>query len=179
MSWKTIQKSHFGGRGAKWVKIEGDLEVELNQRMDELSDYDFSNLKDHFSSAGFSWIRYSKPHGTENNKMAAFEIRWSGCKTACPQTLFFMKEEIAINLSKFGTTPFKLGLEGKGDGNVKAPKKAIPKKERAKDLVNIGDFNPNKNISKPVNSKPSSSKEVTKKTEEFSFDELCKELDLL
>lgn len=179
MSWKTIQKSNFGGRGAKWVKIEGDLETKLNKRMDELSEYDFSNLREHFANAGFSWIRYSKPAGSDEKKLAAFEIRWSGCKTDCPQTLFFLDEDIAINLEKLNTTPYKLGLEGKGDGNVKAPKSVIPKKERVKELVNIGDFNPNKDIKVPVNAKPSSPSEVTKKTQEFSFDELCKELDLL
>ena len=178
MTWKISQKSNFGGRGAKWVKVEGDLKEKLYRRMDELSDFDFSNLKEHFKSAGFAWIRYSKPVGSEDNRMASFEIRWSGCKTDCPKTLFEINEDVAFSLEKLGTTPFKLGLEGKGDGNVKAPKKAIPKKDRSEKLVSIGPSKPTLTANNSVNSKPSSSKETVKQTEVLDFDLLCKELGI-
>ena len=178
MSWKISQKSHFGGRGAKWVKIEGQLKETLYERMDKLTEFDFSNLKDHFNSAGFAWIRYSKPAGSDDNRLAAFEIRWSGCKTDCPGSLIMLEERVAFNLEKLGTTPFKLGLEGKGNGNLKAPKKAIPKKERAEGLVAIGKTNAILTSDKAINSKPSSSKESVKKTEVVDFDELCKELGI-
>lgn len=173
MTWQISQKSHFGGRGAKWVQVEGELLSSLNKRMDELSDFDFSNLKEHFNSAGFGWVRYSKPVGSANSPMAAFEIRWAGCKVDCPKTLFIISEEEATSLKKLGATPYKLNLEGKGDGNVKAPKKAIPKKERVAEMVSFGP-----KATEAINSKPSSSKETVKKTEELDFDTLCKELGI-
>ena len=173
MSWKISQKSHFGGRGAKWVRIEGELYQKLLERIEELKDFDFSNLLEHFSAAGFGWVRYSKPWGTDTQQQAAFEIRWAGSKVDCPKTLFITSNEDAINLSRLGETPYKLGLEGKGDGNVKAPKKAIPKEERATTLVAFGPA-----AEKAVNAKPSSAKETTKKTETIDFDDLCKELGI-
>ena len=173
MTWQISQKGHFGGRGAKWVRIDGDNLVKLNERMNELNDFDFSNLKEHFNSAGFGWVRYSKPAGTESNRMSAFEIRWAGSKIDCPKTLFMLPEQDAIILEKLGATPFKLGLEGKGDGNIKAPKKAIPKEERSEKLVTFGP-----SVNKAINAKPSDAKTTAKKTEELDFDMLCQELGI-
>tara|TARA_B100001287_G_C22660302_1_gene519981 strand:+ start:1038 stop:1559 length:522 start_codon:yes stop_codon:yes gene_type:complete len=173
MTWQISQKGHFGGRGAKWVQVEGDLLAKLNERMNELSDFDFSNIKDHFDSAGFGWVRYSKPMGSESVPMAAFEIRWAGSKIDCPKSLFIIPESDALTLKKLGATPYKLNLEGKGDGNVKAPKKAIPKKERVAEMVSFGP-----KATEAINSKPSSSKEAVKKTEEIDFDTLCAELGI-
>ena len=173
MSWKISQKSHFGGRGAKWVRVEGELYQKLLERIEELQDFDFSNLLEHFNTAGFGWVRYSKPWGTEAQQQAAFEIRWAGSKVDCPKTLFIISSEDATNLSRLGATPFKLGLEGQGNGNVKAPKKAIPKEARVQKMVAFGPA-----AEKAVNARPSSSKETTKKTQEMDFDALCKELGI-
>ena len=173
MSWKISQKSHFGGRGAKWVRVEGELYQNLLERIEELKDFDFSNLREHFNAAGFGWVRYSKPWGTESQQQAAFEIRWAGSKVDCPKSLFIISSEDATNLSCLGATPFKLGLEGNGNGNIKAPKKAIPKEERAPSLVAFGPA-----AEKAVNAKPSNAKEITKKTQVMDFDALCEELGI-
>ena len=173
MSWKISQKSHFGGRGAKWVRVEGELYQKLLERIEELKDFDFSNLLEHFNTAGFGWIRYSKPVGTDNQQQAAFEIRWAGSKVDCPKSLFIISSDDAVNLTRLGATPFKLGLEGKGDGNVKAPKKAIPKHERVVEMVAFGP-----SAEKAINAKPSDAKEVVKKTETLDFDALCDELGI-
>lgn len=181
MTWQISQKSHFGGRGAKWVRIEGENLDKLNERMEELTEFDFSNLKEHFTNAGFGWVRYSKPYGTESSPQAAFEIRWAGSKIDCPKSLFILNQEAAFNLVKMGATPFKLGLEGKGDGNMKAPKKAIPKKDRSQNMVAFGAA-ANKTVSEqpinPTNLNPSDAKDTVTKTVTLDFDDLCKELGI-
>ena len=149
--------------------------------MEELKDFDFTNLKEHFMTAGFGWMRYAKPAGTEQAPLAAFEIRWAGSKIDCPKSLFFLEQDAAYNLTKLGATPFKLGLEGKGDGNMKAPKKAIPKQERATGMVSFGNA-AEKNITmqpdNPTNLSPSNPKDTVKKTVKVSFDDLCAELGI-
>lgn len=181
MTWQISQKSHFGGRGAKWVRIEGENLVKLNERMDALTEFDFSNLKEHFSNAGFGWVRYAKPWGTESSPQAAFEIRWAGSKIDCPKSLFILDQESAFNLVKLGETPYKLALEGKGNGNMKPSKKAIPKKDRAQNMVAFGtaaDKTVLEQPTNPTNLNPSNASDTVTKTVTLDFDDLCKELGI-
>ena len=163
--WRNQQKAQFAGRGGKWVKVEGNTLENLKSRMLELNEegFDTTNLNDHFESAGFGWVRYHSPLGDELTPMSGFEVRYAGCKVDCPKSLFIIPEAEAISLEKLNSTPFKLGLEGKGDGNIQPDKKALPRAERKEEMVVI----------KPQ--KVESNPDEVVQVEEFSFEALCEE----
>ena len=115
--WRDVQKAEFGGRGAKWIKIEGRLLRHLNEHLDEWAE-DGDDVEDYrrcIEAAGFGWIRYSGPRGTEAEPQLAFEVRISGSKVDHPKHLLkfsqLLWDQQAENRSPLGGTPFSMKLE--------------------------------------------------------------------
>lgn len=115
--WRDLQKAEFSGRGAKWIKIEGRLLRHLNEHLDAWAE-DGDDVEDYrrwIEAAGFGWIRYSGPRGTEAEPQLAFEVRIFGSKVDHPkhlikfsQLLWNQKED---QHSVLGGTPFSMKLE--------------------------------------------------------------------
>ena len=115
--WRDLQKAEFAGRGAKWIKIEGRLLQHLNEHLDAWAEDgdDVENYRSWINSAGFGWIRYSGPRGTEAEPLLAFEVRISGSKVDHPKHLLkfsqLLWDQQAENRSPLGGTPFSMKLE--------------------------------------------------------------------
>ena len=115
--WRADQKAQFSGRGAKWIKLEGRLLRHLNEQLDAWAE-DGDNVdsyKSYIEKAGFGWVRYSGPRGTESEQELAFEVRIGGSKIDHPkhlikfsQLLWDQKED---QHSVLGGTPFGMNLE--------------------------------------------------------------------
>ena len=116
--WRDLQKAQFSGRGAKWIKLEGRLLRHLNDHLDEWAEAgeDVEDYRSWIEEAGFGWVRYSGPRGTEAEPQLAFEVRIGGSKIDHPkhllkfsQLLWDQKED---QRSVLGGTPFGMSLEG-------------------------------------------------------------------
>ena len=116
--WRDAQKAQFAGRGAKWVKLTGEMIKLLNITLnafeadgDEVEDY-----RSWINKAGFAWVRYSGPRGTEAEPQLAFEVRISGSKIDHPKHLFKVPANVwnddhADDHNTLGGTPFSMKLE--------------------------------------------------------------------
>ena len=115
--WRDLQKAQFEGRGAKWIKIEGRLLRHLNEHLDAWAEdgEDVEDYKGWIEAAGFGWIRYSGPRGTEAEQELAFEVRIGGSKIDHPKHLIkfsqLLWDQQAENRSTLGGTPFSMNLE--------------------------------------------------------------------
>jgi len=115
--WRDQQKAEFGGRGAKWIKIEGRLLRHLNEHLDEWAEDgdDVESYRSWVETAGFGWIRYSGPRGTEAEPQLAFEVRIGGSKIDHPKHLLkfsqLLWDQQTENRSPLGGTPFSMKLE--------------------------------------------------------------------
>ena len=115
--WRDVQKAEFSGRGAKWIKIEGRLLRHLNEHLDDWAE-DGDDVEDYrrwINKAGFGWIRYSGPRGTEAEPQLAFEVRIGGSKIDHPKHLLkfsqLLWDQKADQHSVLGGTPFGMNLE--------------------------------------------------------------------
>ena len=115
--WRADQKAQFSGRGAKWIKLEGRLLRHLNEHLDDWAENgeDVDSYRTNIEKAGFGWVRYSGPRGTEAEQELAFEVRIFGSKVDHPkhlirfsQLLWDQKED---QHSVLGGTPFGMNLE--------------------------------------------------------------------
>ena len=115
--WRDLQKAEFSGRGAKWIKIEGRLLRHLNEHLDDWAESgdDVEDYRRWIEAAGFGWIRYSGPRGTEAEPQLAFEVRIGGSKIDHPKHLLkfsqLLWDQQADNRSSLGGTPFSMQLE--------------------------------------------------------------------
>ena len=115
--WRDLQKSQFSGRGAKWIKVTGRFLRHLNEHLDDWSEEGdhVDNYRRWIEKAGYGWIRYTGPRGTEDAQELAFEVRIFGSKLDHPkhlikfsQLLWDQKED---DRSVLGGTPFSMNLE--------------------------------------------------------------------
>ena len=115
--WRDLQKAEFSGRGAKWIKITGTLLDLLNMQLNmfEADGEDVEDYRSWINKAGFGWVRYSGPRGTEAEQMLAFEVRISGSKIDHPKHLLKITvgdwEANSDDHSVLGGTPFAAKLE--------------------------------------------------------------------
>ena len=117
-SWRDMQKAEFAGRGAKWVKLTGEMMKLLNVQLNVFAD-DGDDVEDYMgwiNSAGFAWVRYSGPRGTEAAQELAFEVRIGGSKIDHPKHLFKVTSDVwnnhlADDHTALGGTPFAMKLE--------------------------------------------------------------------
>ena len=115
--WRDLQKAQFEGRGAKWIKLEGRLLRHLNEHLDAWAEdgEDVDDYRAHIEKAGFGWVRYSGPRGTEAEQELAFEVRIFGSKIDHPKHLIkfsqLLWDQKADQHSVLGGTPFGMNLE--------------------------------------------------------------------
>ena len=115
--WRDMQKAEFAGRGAKWIKLTGNLLSQLHNKLEAFAE-DGDNTEDYkgwIDSAGFGWVRYSGPRGTEAAQELAFEVRIGGSKIDHPKHLLKITaadwEANSDDHSILGGTPFAAKLE--------------------------------------------------------------------
>ena len=115
--WRNEQKAQFSGRGAKWVKVKGPL---MEMVMVQLGIFDNDGedtaaYRSWVTKAGFAWIRYSGPRGSEDAQELAFEVRIGGSRIDHPKHLVRftaqMWNQLEENRVVLGGTPFGLNLE--------------------------------------------------------------------
>ena len=113
--WRDVQKSLYAGRGAKWKSIPTDssafeaLQTKLNEFADD--NIDVEAYRGHIGAAGYAWVRYSGPRGSEAEQMHAFEVRTQDSRIDHPKQLLLLNNEQVEDLSTLSATPFSLGLE--------------------------------------------------------------------
>ena len=113
--WRDLQKAQYSGRGAKWKSIPSDssafeaLQLKLNEFAADGTDIE--SYQSHVSNAGYAWVRYSGPRGSESDQMHAFEVRTQDSRIDHPKQLLILNNEQAEELSTLSATPFSLGLE--------------------------------------------------------------------
>ena len=113
--WRDVQKSLYAGRGAKWKSIPADssafeaLQAKLNEFAAD--NIDVEAYRGHIGAAGYAWVRYSGPRGSEAEQMHAFEVRTQDSRIDHPKQLLLLNNEQVEDLSTLSATPFSLGLE--------------------------------------------------------------------
>ncbi len=113
--WRDVQKSLYAGRGAKWKSIPSDssafeaLQAKLNEFAAD--NIDVEAYRGHIGAAGYAWVRYSGPRGSEAEQMHAFEVRTQDSRIDHPKQLLLLNNEQVEDLSTLSATPFSLGLE--------------------------------------------------------------------
>lgn len=114
-SWRSAQKELYAGRGAKWMKVLPDTPAfaALFNKVAEFSGMgeDVSNYQELTGNAGFAWIRYSGPRGSEAQPLHAFEVRINGSKTDHPKHLLQLTDAEVADLESLNGTPNSLNLE--------------------------------------------------------------------
>ena len=111
------EKARVAGRGAKWVKLTGEMMKLLNITLNafEADGDDVEDYRSWINSAGFAWVRYSGPRGTEAAQELAFEVRITGSRIDHPKHLLRITaqlwEQLEENRSGLGGTPFSMKLE--------------------------------------------------------------------
>lgn len=109
--WRSVLKAQFGGRGAKWVKLDNSL------LEDTLNQFDAEGLnttiyRSHTNVAGFSWIRFNGPRINNGVQSAAFEVRLEGSTIDHPKQLHYVPvTDIDTVLTPLGGTPNSMKLE--------------------------------------------------------------------
>ena len=109
---KQIQ-DRYKGRGNTWVKVEFKskayeyVEEILNKVKEEVK----SQFIEHNKREGFSWMRYKKVVGDENNPITIFEVRIKGSKIDQPEYEVNIPDQFVSELELLGNTPVKLQLE--------------------------------------------------------------------
>ena len=113
--WRAEQKALYSGRGAKWKSIPTDSSAfeALRAKLNEFAanGIDIDSYQNHVSNAGFAWVRYSGPRGSEAEPMHAFEVRTQDSRIDHPKQLLLLNNEQVESLSTLSATPFSLGLE--------------------------------------------------------------------
>tara|TARA_Y100001972_G_scaffold78508_1_gene95392 strand:+ start:1522 stop:2190 length:669 start_codon:yes stop_codon:yes gene_type:complete len=113
--WRDVQKSLYAGRGAKWKSVPSDSSAyeALQTKLKEFAEDGISvdAYQGHTEAAGYAWIRYSGPRGTESEPMHAFEVRTKDSRIDHPKQLLLLNNDQAEELSTLSATPFSLGLE--------------------------------------------------------------------
>ena len=115
--WRNEQKAQFAGRGAKWMKLTGPLMdmVGVQLGIFEKDGDDVEDYRSWIKKAGYAWVRYSGPRGTEDAQELAFEVRIGGSRLDHPKHLLRitaqMWDQLEENREVLGGTPFGKNLE--------------------------------------------------------------------
>lgn len=114
-TWRHEQKALYSGRGAKWKSVPTDSSAfeALRAKLNEFAadGIDIDSYQNHVSNAGYAWIRYSGPRGSEAEPMHAFEVRTQDSRIDHPKQLLLLNNEQVQDLTTLSATPFSLGLE--------------------------------------------------------------------
>ncbi len=89
--------------------------VKVQLRIFEKDGEDVGNYRSWIEKAGYAWVRYSGPRGTEDAQELAFEVRIGGSKIDHPKHLVRftaqMWDQLGENRQVLGGTPFGKNLE--------------------------------------------------------------------
>lgn len=114
-TWRAEQKALYAGRGAKWKSIPTDSSAfeALRAKLNEFAadGIDIDSYQNHVSNAGFAWVRYSGPRGSEAEQLHAFEVRTQDSRVDHPKQLLLLTDAQVQDLTTLSATPFSLGLE--------------------------------------------------------------------
>ena len=114
-TWRAEQKAHYAGRGAKWKSIPTDSSAfeALREKLNEFAadGIDIDSYQNHVSNAGYAWVRYSGPRGSEAEQLHAFEVRTQDSRVDHPKQLLLLTDVQVQDLTTLSATPFSLGLE--------------------------------------------------------------------
>ena len=124
-TWRAEQKALYAGRGAKWKSIPTDSSAfeALRAKLNEFAadGIDIDSYQNHVSNAGFAWVRYSGPRGSEAEQLHAFEVRTQDSRVDHPKQLLLLTDAQVQDLTTLSATPFALGLEN-AQRNASTPK---------------------------------------------------------
>jgi hypothetical protein len=114
-TWRAEQKALYAGRGAKWKSIPTDSSAfeALREKLNEFAadGIDIDSYQSHVSNAGYAWVRYSGPRGSEAEQLHAFEVRTQDSRVDHPKQLLLLTDAQVQDLTTLSATPFALGLE--------------------------------------------------------------------
>ena len=114
-TWRAEQKALYAGRGAKWKSIPTDSSAfeALRAKLNEFAadGIDIDSYQNHVSNAGYAWVRYSGPRGSEAEQLHAFEVRTQDSRVDHPKQLLLLTDAQVQDLTTLSATPFALGLE--------------------------------------------------------------------
>lgn len=109
--WRSVLKSQFSGRGAKWVQVPTDSVIPTLDRFDA-EGFTTATYRTHIENAGFAFIRFAGPRIDNNVQSAAFEVRTGGATIDHPKQLHYIAADQIDSLVKpLGGTPHSLKLE--------------------------------------------------------------------
>ncbi len=115
--WRQAQIAQFSGRGNKWIKVTGPLEALVLLKLGEFDKdgHDSSDYRAWVQKAGYAWIRYAGPRGSENAQELCFEVRIYGSRQDHPEQLLKIPADFWADhedhRSYLGGTPFSAGIE--------------------------------------------------------------------
>ena len=110
--WKSELKDRFGGRGAKWFKIDlVDISPTL-ERIENDEGFDVSHYRALINQAGYAWIRFDAPRVHNGKNCAAFKVLTEGSTFMQPGRLHYIAiGDLDDAITPLGGTPKSLGLE--------------------------------------------------------------------
>ena len=109
--WRSVLKAQFGGRGAKWVKLDNSL-LETTLDKFDTEGLNTADYRNHTARAGFSWIRFNGPRIDNGVQSAAFEVRLDGSTIDHPKQLHYVPvTDLDTVLTPLGGTPNSMKLE--------------------------------------------------------------------
>jgi hypothetical protein len=113
INFKKPIQDRYKGRGNTWVKVP--FETKAYEYIKELFKSVADDVKKDFIAhnerEGFSWMRYKKVIGDENNPITIFEVRIKGSKIDQPEYDLQIPDQYVSELELLGNTPVKLQLE--------------------------------------------------------------------
>lgn len=135
-SFKANIRERYKGRGNCWIKVESNTES-YNRIIEKLKNVNADEYLSDISDAGFAWVRFVSPSGTEDDPYITCEIRYRGSKEEQNDCTIDISDSIAVDMELLGNTPFKLELEKKHI-KPKKVKKIVKKykKEKKEKFVN-------------------------------------------
>lgn len=110
--WRSVLKSRFSGRGAKWVQVPTDSVLPTLDQFDS-DGFETGTYRTHIENAGFAFIRFAGPRiDTDGQQSAAFEVRTNGSTHDHPKQLHFIPVNLLDEtIQPLGGTPHSLKLE--------------------------------------------------------------------
>lgn len=144
---KPIQ-DRYKGRGNTWVKVPFDTKAYsyIQNLLDNVNDDVKSEFINHNQREGFSWMRYKKVIGDENNPITIFELRIKGSKLDQPEYELNIPDMYVADLPLLGNTPVKLQLET--ENKTVKPQKIIKAKSKKSNIK--GDYIPEIDVEQEV-----------------------------
>jgi hypothetical protein len=111
--FKKCIQDRYKGRGNTWVKVPFESKAyEFIQRLfDSVNDETKEQFIKHNKREGFSWMRYKKVAGDQENPITIFEVRIKGSKIDQPEYEVHIPDLHVADLDLLGNTPVKLQFE--------------------------------------------------------------------